>query len=67
VLEGSTLDHRSAVVATVLITVGLSVYAHGLMAVPLSVAYAHWFAGCADAPAMENAAAHESRLRPPRR
>jgi NhaP-type Na+/H+ or K+/H+ antiporter len=67
VLEGSTLDHRSAVVATLLITVGLSVYAHGLTAVPLSAAYARWFAARADAPAMENAAAHESRLRPPRR
>jgi NhaP-type Na+/H+ or K+/H+ antiporter len=67
VLEGSALAHSGVVVATVLITVGLSVYAHGLTAVPLSAAYARWFANREGAPPMENAAAHEHRLRPPQR
>ena len=67
-LEGSALAHRDLVVATVLITVGLSVYAHGLTAVPLSAAYARWFAGQSGSAADgDRAAAHEHRVRPPRR
>ena len=63
VLEGSTLTHVEVVVATVLITVGLSVYAHGLTAVPLTDAYARWFTAREAPPPMENIPAHEHRWR----
>src|SRR5205085_6220908 len=52
VLEGSTLAHVDVIVATVMITVTLSVYAHGLTALPLTNAYARWFAARAEAPPM---------------
>jgi len=65
VLEGSTLTHVDVVVATVLLTVGLSVYAHGLTAVPLSDAYGRWFAAREEPPPMENTPAHEHRWRRP--
>jgi NhaP-type Na+/H+ or K+/H+ antiporter len=65
VLEGSTLTHVDVVVAAVLITVALSVYAHGLTALPLTDAYARWFAAPGEPPPMENAPAHEHRWRRP--
>ena len=65
VLEGSPLAHADLVISTVLITVGLSVYAHGLSALPLTNAYARWFATRTDQPHMESAAAHEHRWRKP--
>jgi sodium/hydrogen antiporter len=65
VLERSALTHVDLVVATVLITVGLSVYAHGLTALPLTSAYARWFAARAEPPPMESTAAHEHRWRRP--
>jgi NhaP-type Na+/H+ or K+/H+ antiporter len=65
VLEGSTLTHVDLVVATVLVTVALSVYAHGLTAVPLTNAYARWFAARAERAPMESVPAHEHRLRRP--
>jgi NhaP-type Na+/H+ or K+/H+ antiporter len=65
VLEGSTLAHVDLVVATVMITVALSVYAHGLTALPLTNAYARWFTARAEPPSMENTAAHEHRWRRP--
>jgi NhaP-type Na+/H+ or K+/H+ antiporter len=65
VLEGSALAHADVVVATVLLTVALSVYAHGLTAVPLTDAYARWFAAHEEPPPMENTPAHEHRRRGP--
>jgi NhaP-type Na+/H+ or K+/H+ antiporter len=65
VLEGSALKHADIVVASVLITVALSVYAHGLTARPATDAYARWFAARAEPPAMESTAAHEHRWRRP--
>jgi NhaP-type Na+/H+ or K+/H+ antiporter len=65
VLEGSTLAHVDVVVATVLITVALSVYAHGLTALPFTNAYARWFAARAQPPKMESTPAHEHRPRRP--
>jgi sodium/hydrogen antiporter len=67
VLEGSALTHVNLVVATVFITVGLSVYAHGLTALPLTDAYARWFARRDEPPPMESTAAHEHRWRRPAR
>jgi len=63
VLEGSSLANVGLIVATVLVTVGLSVYAHGLTAAPLADAYARWFAANAEPSPMESAAAHEHRVR----
>ena len=65
VLEGSALTHVDLMVATVLITVGLSVYAHGLTALPLTNAYARWFAARPKPPPMESTTAHEHRWRRP--
>ena len=66
VLEGSALTHVQLVVATVLLTVGLSVFAHGLTALPLTDAYARWFAAHDEPTPMESEDAHEHRLRRPR-
>jgi NhaP-type Na+/H+ or K+/H+ antiporter len=65
VLEGSALTRVDLMVATVLITVGLSVYAHGLTALPLTNAYARWFAARPKPPPMESTTAHEHRWRRP--
>src|SRR5262245_4040256 len=43
VLDGSELDHIDTIVATGVITIALSVYAHGLTALPLTSAYVRWF------------------------
>ncbi len=67
VLEESALTHLDLVVATVFITVALSVYAHGLTALPLTNAYTRWFAAQAGPPPMESTAAHEHRWRRPAR
>jgi NhaP-type Na+/H+ or K+/H+ antiporter len=67
VVERSALAHVDVVVATVLITVGLSVYAHGLSALPLADAYARWFTARTKPPAMESVPAHEHRVRRPAR
>jgi NhaP-type Na+/H+ or K+/H+ antiporter len=65
VLEGATLPHVELLIAVVMITVALSVLAHGLSAGPLTNAYARWFAARSKPPPMESAAAHEHRLRRP--
>jgi len=65
VIEGSPLTHLHVLVVTILVTVGLSVYAHGLTALPLTEAYARWYAAHPAPPAMESAAAHEHRWRRP--
>ena len=63
VLEGSVLEHRDLIITVVIVTVGLSVYAHGVTAVPLAGAYARWYAGHREPPRMESAAVHEHRVR----
>ena len=65
VLEGASLPHVELLITVVMITVGLSVLAHGLSAGPLTDAYARWFAGRSKPPPMESAAAHEHRSRRP--
>ncbi len=42
VLEGESLPHESAILATAFVTVGLSVLAHGATAAPLARRYADW-------------------------
>jgi NhaP-type Na+/H+ or K+/H+ antiporter len=65
VLEGSQLEHRGLIITAVALTVGLSVYAHGVTAAPLAGTYARWFAGHPEPPAMESTEVHEHRLRRP--
>ncbi len=65
VLEGSDLEHIEGGIATIVITVALSVYAHGMTAVPLTDAYARWFARHSPPPAMESLPAHEHPWRRP--
>ena len=66
-LEGSGLPHLNLLITTVAVTVGLSVYAHGLTALPLTKLYARWFHSHERRPAMESAPAHEHRPRRPAR
>ena len=65
VLESSELEHRGLIITVVTLTVGLSVYAHGVTAAPLAGTYARWFASHREPPRMESAEAHEHRLRRP--
>ena len=59
VLEGSELEHVDLLVVTAIITVALSVFAHGMTAVPLTTAYARWFDAQAQPPPMESQPARE--------
>jgi len=59
VLEGSELEHVDLLVTTAIITVALSVFAHGTTAVPLTTAYARWFDKQPQPPLMESRPAPE--------
>ena len=63
VLEGSELEHIETMTAVVAITVALSVFAHGVTAVPLTTAYARWFDARAQPPPMESLPASEQPWR----
>ena len=65
VLEGSALEHVDLLIATAIITVALSVYAHGMTAVPLTTAYVRWFAAQPQPPPMESRPAPELPWRRP--
>ena len=65
VLEGSELEHVDLLVVTAIITVALSVFAHGMTAVPLTTAYARWFDAQAQPPPMESRPAPELPWRRP--
>ena len=43
VVEESNLPHERLIVLAVYLTVGLSVFAHGLTAAPLADRYARWY------------------------
>ena len=43
VIEESNLPHEHIIVLAIYVTVGLSVFAHGLTAAPLAARYARWF------------------------
>lgn len=64
-LEGSALPHVEVMVATVVITVGLSVFAHGVTALPLTDAYARWYSARPRPPSMESTVVHQHRWRRP--
>ncbi len=44
VIEGANLPHVDVLIATIVVTVALSVLAHGLTARPLTDVYARWYA-----------------------
>lgn len=65
ILEGSALPSIDAVIATIVVTVGLSVFAHGITAVPFTSAYARWFAAHPLPPEMESRPVKERPWRRP--
>ncbi len=67
IIEESKLPHEHLIVLTIYLTVGLSVFAHGLTAAPLADRYADWFKRHPHdkAPPMESAPAEVTRPRGP--
>lgn len=67
VLEESQLPQEHLIVLAIYLTVGLSVFAHGLTAAPLAERYARWYEGQRrdEALAMESAPAEVTRARGP--
>jgi NhaP-type Na+/H+ or K+/H+ antiporter len=66
VLEGADLPHASTAVVVVVFTIVLSIYAHGLTALPLTGRYAKWYAAHPrGAPPMEAVEAEPQRWRRP--
>jgi NhaP-type Na+/H+ or K+/H+ antiporter len=66
-IEESNLPHEHLIVLAIYLTVGLSVFAHGLTATPLANVYARWFEQHPpdDAPPMESAPTEVTRARGP--
>jgi NhaP-type Na+/H+ or K+/H+ antiporter len=67
VLEGSELEHVDLMIATAVITIAMSVFAHGATAVPLTTAYVRWFEAQPQPPEMESLPAAEIPWRRERR
>ena len=67
VVEESNLPHEHLIVLAIYLTVGLSVFAHGLTAAPLADRYARWYEQHPrdKAPPMESAPAEVTRGRGP--
>ena len=67
VIEESNLAHQNLIVLAIYLTVGLSVFAHGLSAAPLAGRYARWYERHPrdQAPPMESAPADVTRARGP--
>ena len=67
VVEESQLPHERLIVVAIYVTVGLSVFAHGLTAAPLASRYADWYEQHPRdaAPAMESVPAQVTRVRGP--
>ena len=67
VIEESNLPHEKLIVLAIYLTVGLSVFAHGLSAAPLADRYARWYERHPreKAPPMESAATEATRARGP--
>ena len=65
VVEESQLPHEDLIVLAIYLTVGLSVFAHGLTAAPLANRYARWYGQHPrdKAPPMESAPAEVTRAR----
>ena len=67
VIEESNLPHEHLIVLAIYLTVGLSVFAHGLSAAPLASRYARWYEQHprGKAPPMESAPTDVTRARGP--
>ena len=67
VIEESQLPHEHLIVLAIYLTVGLSVFAHGLTAAPLAQRYARWFEQHPrdKRPPMESVPAEVTRARGP--
>ena len=67
VIEESNLPHEHLIVLAIYLTVGLSVFAHGLTAAPLADRYAGWYEQHPrdKAPPMESAPIEVTRVRGP--
>jgi NhaP-type Na+/H+ or K+/H+ antiporter len=68
VVEESQLPHEALIVNAIYVTVGLSVFAHGLSAAPLADRYARWYERHprgTDRASMESAPAEVTRPRGP--
>jgi sodium/hydrogen antiporter len=67
VVEESNLPHEHLIVLAIYLTVGLSVFAHGLTAAPLADRYARWYEQHPrdKAPPMESAPVEATRVRGP--
>jgi sodium/hydrogen antiporter len=65
VIEESHLPHEDVIVLAIYVTVGLSVFAHGLSAAPLASRYARWYDQHPhdQAPPMESAPTEVTRAR----
>jgi sodium/hydrogen antiporter len=65
IIEESQLPHENLIVLAIYLTVGLSVFAHGLTAAPLADRYAAWFERHPrdQAPSLESAPAEVTRTR----
>ena len=64
-VEESALPHQETLLLAVVATVGLSVYAHGLSALPLTERYVAWYDAHEQLPAMESVPAPELPTRSP--
>ena len=66
-IEESRLPQEQTIVLAIYLTVGLSVFAHGLTAAPLAKRYARWYSAHPrdKVPPMESASAEETRVRGP--
>jgi NhaP-type Na+/H+ or K+/H+ antiporter len=64
-IEESQLPHERSIVLAVYLTVGVSVFAHGLTAAPLARRYAGWYKAHRPGkrPSMESAPAAPTRVR----
>jgi NhaP-type Na+/H+ or K+/H+ antiporter len=67
VIEQSNLPHEHLIVLAIYLTVGLSVFAHGLTAAPLAARYAGWYEHHPreSAPVMETVPSEVTRVRGP--
>ncbi len=65
VLQEADVEHLDLLVATMVTTIALSVYAHGFTSRPLTNAYARWFVAHPRPRAVESLPAHEHRWRRP--
>ncbi len=67
VVEESNLAHENLIVIAIYLTVGLSVFAHGLSAAPLADRYARWYEQHPSdkAPPMESVPTEVTRARGP--